>query len=311
LDEELEKVDFEDITVSELKDMLRQRGKPATGKKAVLMQRLQEEMAHLKAKQNQQQQNKQNPQNPQNLQQQTVKPKPQQLGNTGNISLTSGQFGQMISSPTSPSGISLQHSLGNLHISSPPAHSRRYSPYTSVSIPNSPRMHPNRSSAGFNGGSFPFGANEDWQFSNAAIPSPGFVGQASTPMDEHVFMLMMDNQQTSPQQDYFGPQEPSSAPATTTEFAYQTPSSAPATTTEFEGFQQSAQPAQAVNREFVNPLYVNMDVPMGMMGVNYNGGMTQDADQPPASTNAMNGVLASQAGLGFTFEQQQADAWNW
>ncbi|CAG8457521.1 10317_t:CDS:1 [Paraglomus occultum] len=273
LDEELEKVDFEDITVSELKDMLRQRGKPATGKKAVLMQRLQEEMDHLKAKQNQQQQNKQNHQNSQNQpnqQQQAVKPKPQQLGNTGNINLTNGQFGQMISSPTSPSGISLQHSLGNLHISSPPAHSRRYSPYTSVSIPNSPRMHPNRASAGFNGGSFPF--NEDWQFNNAAIPSPGFVGQANTPMDEQaVFMLMMDNQQTSPQQDYFGPQEPSSAPATTTEFdPYQTPSSAPATTTEFEGFQQSAQSAQTVNREFVDPLYMNMDVPIGMMDVNYN-----------------------------------------
>ncbi|CAJ0920521.1 8102_t:CDS:2 [Entrophospora sp. SA101] len=44
LNEELEKVDFEDITVSELKEMLRQRGKPATGKKAVLMQRLQEEI---------------------------------------------------------------------------------------------------------------------------------------------------------------------------------------------------------------------------------------------------------------------------
>nr|CAG8559181.1 11648_t:CDS:2 [Entrophospora candida] len=36
LNEELEKVDFEDITVSELKEMLRQRGKPATGKKADL-----------------------------------------------------------------------------------------------------------------------------------------------------------------------------------------------------------------------------------------------------------------------------------
>lgn len=43
LDDQLVKVDFEDITVSELKEMLRQRGKPATGKKAVLLQRLQEE----------------------------------------------------------------------------------------------------------------------------------------------------------------------------------------------------------------------------------------------------------------------------
>jgi hypothetical protein len=43
LDDQLEKVDFDDITVSELKEMLRQRGKPATGKKAILVQRLQDE----------------------------------------------------------------------------------------------------------------------------------------------------------------------------------------------------------------------------------------------------------------------------
>jgi len=43
LDNQLTKVDFDDITVSELKEMLRQRGKPATGKKAILLQRLQEE----------------------------------------------------------------------------------------------------------------------------------------------------------------------------------------------------------------------------------------------------------------------------
>ncbi|KAL1924157.1 uncharacterized protein VTP21DRAFT_7192 [Calcarisporiella thermophila] len=44
LDDELERVDFGDITVTELKDMLRQRGKSATGKKAVLMQRLRDEL---------------------------------------------------------------------------------------------------------------------------------------------------------------------------------------------------------------------------------------------------------------------------
>ncbi|KAF7728192.1 hypothetical protein EC973_006586 [Apophysomyces ossiformis] len=43
LDDQLIKVNFDDITVSELKDMLRQRGKPAMGKKAILLQRLQEE----------------------------------------------------------------------------------------------------------------------------------------------------------------------------------------------------------------------------------------------------------------------------
>ncbi|KAI7867548.1 hypothetical protein BDF14DRAFT_1881676 [Spinellus fusiger] len=48
LDDQLIKVNFDDITVSELKEMLRQRSKPATGKKAVLMQRLQEERELIK-----------------------------------------------------------------------------------------------------------------------------------------------------------------------------------------------------------------------------------------------------------------------
>ncbi|CAJ0826764.1 356_t:CDS:2 [Entrophospora sp. SA101] len=52
LNEELEKVDFDDITVSELKELLRQRGKPATGKKSILMQRLQEEIELVKAMKN-------------------------------------------------------------------------------------------------------------------------------------------------------------------------------------------------------------------------------------------------------------------
>nr|CAG8592552.1 12860_t:CDS:2 [Entrophospora candida] len=52
LNEELEKVDFDDITVSELKELLRQRGKPATGKKSILMQRLQEEIKLVKAMKN-------------------------------------------------------------------------------------------------------------------------------------------------------------------------------------------------------------------------------------------------------------------
>lgn len=43
MDEALLKVDFEDITVSELKELLRQRNKSASGKKAVLMQRLRSE----------------------------------------------------------------------------------------------------------------------------------------------------------------------------------------------------------------------------------------------------------------------------
>ena len=43
LDEKLEKVNFDDITVAELKEMLRERGLSATGRKAELMNRLREE----------------------------------------------------------------------------------------------------------------------------------------------------------------------------------------------------------------------------------------------------------------------------
>ena len=44
LDEELKATDFEDITVMELKDLLKNRSLPSSGKKAVLMERLQEEL---------------------------------------------------------------------------------------------------------------------------------------------------------------------------------------------------------------------------------------------------------------------------
>ncbi|RUS19059.1 hypothetical protein BC938DRAFT_475823, partial [Jimgerdemannia flammicorona] len=120
LDEQLEKVDFEDITVTELKDMLRQRGKPATGKKAVLLQRLQEEMDFVKAMKH----------NYHQLQQQ------QSSNNASSSQALPQPHGT--SSPTvgSPS-TSLQRSIANLQISSPPMHSRRFSPY---GAPSSPRL---------------------------------------------------------------------------------------------------------------------------------------------------------------------------
>ncbi|KAI9104536.1 hypothetical protein DFS34DRAFT_682432 [Phlyctochytrium arcticum] len=44
LDTSLLRADFDDITVAELKDLLRERGLPSSGKKALLVQRLQEEL---------------------------------------------------------------------------------------------------------------------------------------------------------------------------------------------------------------------------------------------------------------------------
>lgn len=48
LDEKLERVNFDDITVAELKEMLRERGLSATGRKAELLRRLKNEYEGLK-----------------------------------------------------------------------------------------------------------------------------------------------------------------------------------------------------------------------------------------------------------------------
>ncbi|RIA94485.1 hypothetical protein C1645_817978 [Glomus cerebriforme] len=237
LDEELEKVDFEDITVSELKEMLRQRGKPATGKKAVLMQRLQEEVEYVKAMKNHNQQQKNNG------------------NNNNNNNNNNSQFSQIMSSPTSPSGVSLQRSIANLHISSPPIHSRRFSPYGSVSIPGSPRMMPsvlNNGRSGFNSGNISFSENtEEWQFQTVGLVQRSMT-QPLLPHNLEDASIMIMGQQS---QDIYGTQ-PSSAPPTTTEFDT-------VATSEFQGFQQPSS-APPMTTEFVetfdiiNPMSMNV-----------------------------------------------------
>jgi hypothetical protein len=128
LDDQLVKVDFNDITVSELKEMLRQRGKPATGKKAILLQRLQEERDFI-------QQARANgvPISNRYLNQQQ-----QQSPVMDSSSLPESMF--LSSSPASLG--SLNRSIANMHIGSPPPNSltipsqpvnsnRRFTPYTS------------------------------------------------------------------------------------------------------------------------------------------------------------------------------------
>ncbi|CAG8610728.1 22500_t:CDS:2 [Rhizophagus irregularis] len=270
LDEELEKVDFEDITVSELKEMLRQRGKPATGKKAVLMQRLQEEI---------------------------------------------------MSSPTSPSGVSLQRSIANLHISSPPIHTRRYSPYGSVSIPGSPRMMPSglgngRPPSGFNGSNIPFPENtEEWQFQTVGLVQRSMTQPLLHNLEDASIMIM--GQQS---QDIYGTQ-PSSAPPTTTEFdavatsefqGFQQPSSAPPMTTEFDTF------------EIINPMSMNvsmsdmmrLNVPDGAdpnvllkqeqgneNKLNIDNGQQPGSIVPTSSNDTVAGMLVQQ-GMRFDFNSQ-------
>ncbi|KAG9295988.1 hypothetical protein G9A89_011840 [Geosiphon pyriformis] len=287
LNEELEKIDFEDITVSELKDMLRQRGKPATGKKAVLMQRLQDEYEAVKAM-------KQN-----NLQ------KPQ-INTNANFSNNNNQYNPILSSPTSPSGGSLHRSIANMHISSPPVHQRRFSPYGSVSIPNSPRLIPtgmgnNRATSTYNNGVFPFSAGVDeWHFNSVGIVHhPSYGSQQLAQMEENGPMLhpMMMIEPSSPSQQqqqqptlqsqsqshgaqqqqqqnekFFIMQQPSSAPSTTTEFDtfQEPPSSAPATTTEFESFQQPPSSAPPMTTEFMNTYDFMRSNSMGGITMNMN-----------------------------------------
>ncbi|CAG8494570.1 4238_t:CDS:2, partial [Acaulospora colombiana] len=278
LDEELEKVDFDDITVSELKEMLRQRGKPATGKKAVLMQRLQEEVEYVKA-----------------------------MKNNGNQQLKNNntQFSQMVSSPTSPSGVSLQRSIANLHISSPPTHSRRFSPYGSVSIPGSPRMMPSglgNGRSGFSGGNVTYSEGEEWQYNIGMQPL------MSHNIDEQSHSMMMMGPQSQQSQDMYG-QQPSSAPPTTTEFG--------------PTFQQPSSSASSMATEFVdfmNPISMNlMSIGPDMMRLNVSdsdesllketdtenksGGNSTDPLVSSTSNDAVTGMLAQQT-LEFGFNSQ-------
>lgn len=168
LDEQLEKVDFDDITVSELKDMLRQRGKPATGKKAVLIQRLQEELELVKSIRSG---HAQRP--PMNIQN---RPKSYQGSSSPTISHSPISVGSPSSMPNSsmlypgsPNSVtmSLNGHIANMHIGSPPTssqHMRRYSPYAT---PGSPRL-----------GSSPKLQHQRHSYSsslptNAASPFPG------------------------------------------------------------------------------------------------------------------------------------------
>ncbi|KAI9495572.1 hypothetical protein BDB00DRAFT_813873 [Zychaea mexicana] len=157
LDEQLERVDFDDITVSELKEMLRQRGRPATGKKAVLVQRLLDERELIKAIKSgrapasllQQQQQQPHHHHHQQNQRHSLPagvdiPLSSSATSSSMMGTTdTGQHLQQHASsvpnvsgfpppppgPGSP-GSSLNRSIANMHIGSPPIQSRRFAPYS-------------------------------------------------------------------------------------------------------------------------------------------------------------------------------------
>ncbi|KAI8374447.1 uncharacterized protein BYT42DRAFT_547483 [Radiomyces spectabilis] len=146
LDDQLVKVDFDDITVTELKEMLRQRGKPATGKKAILLQRLQEERELIKAMRDGRQNRHSQPPPASARSQETSRPRSFQGSSPMTVNVGSPQS-PMIGSPSSVSNFipgspsaALNRSMANIHIGSPPmsaSHPRRYSPYAT---PSSPRL---------------------------------------------------------------------------------------------------------------------------------------------------------------------------
>ncbi|KAI8637024.1 hypothetical protein BD408DRAFT_447983 [Parasitella parasitica] len=158
LDDQLVKVDFEDITVSELKDMLRQRGKPATGKKATLVQRLQEEreiIQHARA-------------NGIPIANRNVQPSSttSSIMAEGSPILSSpmmehaASLPDLSSSPTAVGLGSLDRSIADMHIGSPPMtsqQSRRFQPYSSPRPANSSYSN-NNLSAEFYSSSMPTGS---------------------------------------------------------------------------------------------------------------------------------------------------------
>ncbi|KAJ8652155.1 hypothetical protein O0I10_012213 [Lichtheimia ornata] len=157
LDDQLEKVDFDDITVSELKDMLRQRGKPATGKKVVLVQRLQEERELIKAIRSGKIQRHSQPPPPSSRPIESARPRsfqasspmaihaavqqqPPQSPMLGAGGSSSSVPNSSLMIPGSPNSVTM--SLNRMHIGSPPMtaqqqHPRRFSPYAT---PSSPRL---------------------------------------------------------------------------------------------------------------------------------------------------------------------------
>lgn len=143
LDNQLNKVDFNDITVSELKEMLRQRGKPATGKKAVLLQRLQEERELAKGGRspiNNRSLHRHSQPLPLSRSYNSYSEIPQQRPSSfqGPSSSSPVMMASSVSPLLSPGG-QLNRSIANMHIGSPPTTSRRYSPYSPRLSGSSPK----------------------------------------------------------------------------------------------------------------------------------------------------------------------------
>jgi hypothetical protein len=162
LDDQLVKVDFDDITVSELKEMLRQRGKPATGKKAILLQRLQEEREIIKAARN--------GGRPISLQQQPLNEESGSSPMMMAASMPNNSSSMLLSSSPGTSLLSLNRSIQDMHIGSPPSQPpRRFSPYATSPRSNPVPLSPQSS---FSSSSVPTGGTLDANIRLMRRPQP-------------------------------------------------------------------------------------------------------------------------------------------
>lgn len=169
LDDQLVKANFDDITVSELKEMLRQRGKPATGKKAVLLQRLLDERDMIKALRGGKITHRHSQPPLSNTNNNNTSSNTDNDNNNNNTSTrplsyqgTSPMISHNALSPRSPlidspssvpnssmflssspgSTFSLNRSIANMHIGSPPMTSQQARRFTPYGTPGSPRIAP-------------------------------------------------------------------------------------------------------------------------------------------------------------------------
>ncbi|GJJ68560.1 hypothetical protein EMPS_00906 [Entomortierella parvispora] len=162
LDDAMERVDFEDVTVAELKEMLRQRGKHGGGKKADLIKRLQAEIDIIRANRN-----------------------PSLRSSAASAPVPIG----------SPSN-TLHRTLGNMHIGSPPVNSPlasspsnvRYTPYAPMGSPGSGAHSPSFTSFNNNGMNIPPGPTPPQSSGSAQASSlPRNIALPGGPRDTGVF----------------------------------------------------------------------------------------------------------------------------
>lgn len=176
LDDQLVKANFDDITVSELKEMLRQRGKPATGKKAILLQRLVEEREVIKAVRGGRITYRHSQPPPPTT--------PTLSANPSSLDSNNNNAGTQSTRPRSYQGSSPMFAHTNLPPNSPLLESPSSVPNSSMFLSSSPgsvTLSLNRSIANMHIGSPPMSSQHVRRFSPYGTPGSPRLGSASSP----------------------------------------------------------------------------------------------------------------------------------